>query len=375
LNDKLHIVCLDAPSPPDYGGAIDMFYKIKALAETGKKITLHYFDYNKKRSAEGLAKFCSEIYAYQRKEIYQVPPISRPFIVRSRINKKLIERLNADEAPILLEGLHCAGIIPSINQPERIVLRMHNEEASYYRHLAESEKSFIKRKYFKREAHLLHSFQKDMKRELKLACLSDTDIGIFRQTYGFQRANFIPCFIPWQTVSIANGQGDFCLYHGNMSVSENEEAVLWLIENVFSKLMIPFTIAGKGISKRLAIAASTFKYIRLINEPSIAEIDALVRAAHIHVLPSLNRTGVKLKLLNALLNGRFCITNESGVMGSKIQRGLQVANDPVEWMAYITETMSKGFDEKEMQAREQVLALYNNRENAFRLSELWSRYQ
>ncbi len=32
------------------------------------------------------------------------------------------------------------------------------------------------------------------------------------------------------------GKGNYILYHGNLSVSENYNAALWLIENVFSKI-------------------------------------------------------------------------------------------------------------------------------------------
>ncbi|HEX8313555.1 MAG TPA: mannosyltransferase, partial [Flavisolibacter sp.] len=138
MTDHLHIVCLDAPSPPDYGGAIDMYYKIKALAETGRKIILHYFDYNPTRDTKGLETICYAVHAYKRKSFFRSPPLSRPFIVQSRINKDLIKRLNEDDAPILLEGLHCAGLIPHLKHQQRVVLRMHNNEAAYYHHLAQN---------------------------------------------------------------------------------------------------------------------------------------------------------------------------------------------------------------------------------------------
>ena len=51
----LHIICLDAPSPPNYGGAIDMYYKIRALALAGTRIILHYFAY---REGRGNANAC-----------------------------------------------------------------------------------------------------------------------------------------------------------------------------------------------------------------------------------------------------------------------------------------------------------------------------
>ena len=41
----LHIVCLAQPYPPNYGGAVEMYYKLKALHAAGVKITLHIFLY------------------------------------------------------------------------------------------------------------------------------------------------------------------------------------------------------------------------------------------------------------------------------------------------------------------------------------------
>lgn len=375
MSDRLHIVCLDAPSPPDYGGAIDMFYKIKALAQTGKKINLHYFDYRPQRAAKGLENDCLAVYCYQRKGFFQALPLSCPFIVGSRINGDLINRLNEDNYPVLLEGLHCSGIVPFIKNPQRIVLRMHNNEAAYYRHLAQSESGFLKRLYFERESRLLQSYQQRLKKDLRLACLSETDTASFQTDYRFTSASFVPCFIPWQAVAGKEGLGDYCLYHGNMSVSENEEAALWLLQNIFSKVEAPLLIAGKGISKRLEKAAVRCKNVSLINNPTIKAIDGLIREAQVNVLPSMNNTGVKLKLLNALLNGRHCLTNTAGVKGSRIHTSLTVAEAAQDWIRTIETLMTQPFGETETATRKAVLALYDNVANAEKLNALWTHCQ
>jgi len=371
LSEYLHIVCLDAPAPPDYGGGMDMFYKIKALSEAGKKIILHYFDYNNQRGTTGLEQYCSSIFSYHRKPIYRSLPLSQPFIVQSRINDKLIKRLNQDDHPILLEGLHCSGIVPFLDNLQRVVLRMHNEEASYYHHLAQTETSFLKKKYFQQESKLLAHYQKHLDKKIMLACLSASDIETFKNDYHFQQVHFIPCFIPWQEVNINVGKGSYCLYHGNMSVSENEEAGLWLIEHVFSKVKAQLLIAGKGVSKRLVNFAAPHSNIKIVNNPSIAEIDELIRDAHINVLPSMNSTGVKLKLLNALLNGRHCITNFNGVRGSRIESGLLVEDDAASWVNLIESIMQQEFSADQIGERKEILSLYNNQLNARKLSELW----
>lgn len=370
MSSHLHIVCLDAPGPPDYGGAIDMYYKVKALAEIGVKITLHYFDYNPERNVEGLKTDCIAIYRYRRKPFLQALPLLRPFIVQSRINWHLIRRLNQDEHPILLEGLHCAGIIPYLKKQSRIVLRMHNDEAAYYQHLARNESSVLKKLYFYWESKLLKKYQQVISKKIKLLCLSQTDADLFKKAYCFQFVYFIPCFIPWQQMSIKEGKTDYCLYHGNMLVSENEQAAFWLIREVFSGINVPFIIAGKGISERLIKAAQSNSNITLVNNPSIDELDRLIKAAQINVLPSLNSTGVKLKLLNALLNGRHCITNTAGINGSKIESGVLVEESAQSWANRITTLMQQDFADSDKAERLVILSLYNNHTNAQTLNEL-----
>ena len=165
------------------------------------------------------------------------------------------------------------------------------------------------------------------------------------------------------------------MYHGNLSVAENKEAAAWLIRNVFSLVNVPFVIAGKGIPSSIVNLAKKHGNIRLVNNPPIDEINAMVRDAHINVLPSMNRTGVKLKLLNALLNGRFCVTNEPGIRGSRIEKGVTVATEVAAWQTTITSLMQKEFSLEDKQEKDAVLALYNNKENARILSEQWKHYR
>ncbi len=370
MNDHLHIVCLDAPAPPDYGGAIDMFYKIRALAASGKKIILHYFNYRTGRGTNGLEDDCVAIHSYTRKGIGSLSP-SLPFIVSSRINRQLINRLNEDNHPVLLEGLHCSGIIPYLKNPGRVVVRMHNEEAAYYERLAGNEKDFKKRCYYKLEQRLIRKFyRKLVKQKVKLAALSQQDINTFHDL-GFQLIDFIPCFLPWQHLNIREGKGDYCLYHGNLAVAENEAAAKWLISEVFNDLDIVLVIAGSGIPSSLKKIARKKKNVRLISNPAMDELNALVRDAHIHVLPSMNATGVKLKLLHALFEGRFCISNEAGVKGSAVDMLVHMAETPEAFRKMVVELYEKNFTEAEIKNRQEMLAVYDNKLNAAKLNAIW----
>lgn len=365
MKDHVHIICLDSPAPPDYGGAIDMYYKIQALAEIGKKIILHYFEYNPWRNIESIIPYCEKIYSYKRNR-YRGFKLNQPHIVASRINKELIEKLNNDNHPILAEGIHCTGIIPFLkNKNRKTVVRIHNNETIYYLQLASAEGNLVKKSYFLRESKLLKHYQLSLPHYVQYACLSHNDKEIFKTEYNLRKVEFLPCFIPWQDVTSNTGIGKYCLYHGNMNVSENSKAAEWLIKNVFSSLTVPFIIAGKNIVPEIKKLTTNLSHIQIIDSPKNSEMDELIRNAHINILPSFNKTGVKLKLLHAIIDGRFCITNNAGVSGSGLEEYVEVAEAAELITEKIQNLYDKPFTQQHQQERRTIISdLYNNRKNA-----------
>lgn len=368
-DEYVHIVCLDAPSPPDYGGAIDMYYKIVALHSIGKKIILHYFDYRENRSASGLEPYCEEINVYKRSVFLKSLLTLKPYIVASRIEPELIHRLNRDAYPVLLEGIHCSGIIPHLNNNKKIVVRVHNNEAEYYQTLYNTEPNFSKKLYFFYESALLRDYQKKLPRRVAYAFISITDAEVFKESYDHSNQAFIPCFLPWQSLSSKTGRGDYCLYHGNLSISENYQAASWLMENVFSKMDLPLIIAGKS-AEALKKEWPGMNKIQFINNPSNAELSALIQNAQINVLPSMNATGVKLKLLHALFEGRFCISNDNGLSGTGAEGHILQAETPEEWIETIQQKFPIDFTNGMIEERKKILSVYDNVLNAEKLSGL-----
>lgn len=371
LDKCIHIICLDAPSPPDYGGSIDMYYKVKSLAKQGVKIILHYFNYKHNRSAKGLEVYCYKIISYKRKVGISSIVLNKPYIVSSRVNKLLIKNLNSDQHPIIFEGFHCTGVIPYLKLEDRkLIIRVHNDEAVYYNSLAWSEPNLLKKAYYLAESKLLEHYQQKLPEFCIYAFLSGIDQELFENKYKLQRTHIIPCFLPWQSIKTLEGIGDYGLYHGNLSVAENTKAVIWLIRNVFSKIDYPFIIAGKNAPQTLYTVASRYSNISIVNSPSNLEMQELVRNAHVHIIPSFNQTGVKLKLLNTLFNGRFCITNKNGVQGSSLEEGCLIAESVDEYIEIINALKQVPFTQKETALRQEFLQLYNNETNARKIIKL-----
>ncbi len=372
----LHIVCLDTPFPADYGGAIDMMNRIRALHQAGIGIHLHYFSYNERGKPNELNQFCESIHVYARESLGQCFSLKTPYIVCSRMNADLIARINADNYPVLLEGLHCTGLLQHMDLAQRkVVVRMHNEESIYYRELARSSRNLLHKAHFFYESHLLKKYNKRLQRECIYACISESDEELLKKTYHLDHTRFLPAFPSWQKVNGEEGQGSFCLFHGNLSVPENEEAAIWLLSKVFTKARVPFVIAGKKPGSRLQQAASLCQHTCLIADPSETEMNDLVRKAHINVLPSFNRnqTGIRLKLLHSLFEGRHCVVNDGMVEGTGLADACHIGSGSNAFASIISQLFYQPFTAEELRLREQLLGeTYDNSINARRLIQwLW----
>ena len=126
-------------------------------------------------------------------------------------------------------------------------------------------------------------------------------------------------------------------------MEENEKAVVWLLEKVFNDLSIPFLIAGKNPSPKLFRIVSRYKNCCLVPDPSDQELKDIISKAQMHVIPSFNCTGIKLKLLNALFNGRHCVVNAEAVDGTGLREVCHLAEGAEEFKKVIVTLYDRPF--------------------------------
>lgn len=370
---KLHIVCHDVPYPPDYGGVFDLYYKIMTLHEEGIKIHLHCFTSGREEQPI-LNTFCDQVYYYQRRTGHKGFSHQLPYIVCSRSNPELLERLLQDEYPILLEGVHCSYLMQDSRFLKRkILLRLHNVESVYYKQLANCSTSWLKKLYYLRESAVLRNYERQIASSWPLLTVSQADADLAAISYQSKNITVIPVFLPFQHVESPQGTGCYCLYHGNLSVDENEKAVIWLLENVFDDLSIPFLVAGKNPGPKLRRAVAKFKNCCLVSDPSDQELKDIIMKAQMHVIPSFNCTGIKLKLLNALFNGRHCVVNAAAVEGTGLREVCHLADGANDFKKLIETLYERPFTFLDLQwRREKLQHQYNNHQTATRLIEqIW----
>jgi Glycosyl transferases group 1 len=368
LDKHLHIVCLEIPFPADYGGVVDLFYKIKSLHQLGVKIHLHCFTKDREPQDE-LNKYCETVNYYPRKKNSSSFSFSTPLIVNSRVNEELISNLQKDNYPVLLEGIHCTYYLQTGQLNNRkVIVRLHNVEFEYYKQLAKHEGNLFKKLYYLHESQLLKKYEKAIANKATILAVSKQDVTLYKQEFNAPYIYYLPVFLPYTLAVGKEGKGCFCLYHGNLAINENEEAAIWLLQNVFSKLSLPFVIAGKNPSEKLQQLAHNHQHTCLVANPTDKEMQDMICKAHVHVLPSFNNTGIKLKLLNAMFNGRYCLVNKAGVEGSGLESFCRLAEDAETFRQQIEELYTQPFTEQEAQQRQGLLqTIYNNEANAQQL--------
>ena len=370
----LHIITHDVPWPADFGGVIDQFYKIKTLYQYGVKIHLHCF-VNKRPPQDELKKYCETVSYYKRHTGIRHFSFSIPYIVSSRKNNELLKNLSKDNYPVLMEAIHSSYYLYAGELTNRIgLVRLHNAEFEYYHHLAMHEKNVFKKYYYNHESRLLKKYEKKLAEKVKIAALSGQDVEVYQHLFKANNIIHLPLFLPYLNAAGKEGIGCFCLYHGNLSINENEEAAIWLLQNVFNDIKIPFVITGKNPSQKLEFLAHQQPHTCLVANPSDKELHDMIAKAQINILPSFNNTGIKLKLLNALYNGRHCLVNKAGVEGSGLNRLCAIAEDADDFKTAIQYLYAIPYTKEENEKRQVLLQqLYNNQKNADKLIEIfWS---
>ncbi len=372
MQNHLHIISFDVPYPANYGGAIDVFYKIRCLHQQGIKVILHCFEYADRKQSSELEKLCEKVYYYKRDFSFLNLISSLPFNVKSRISQELKQNLLKDDFPILFEVLHTCYLLSDPDLKNRKKLFRHsNIEHDYFLELAKGERSLLKKIYLKSEAAKLKRFEKQIKHADCILSVSETDLAYFKKHYPKTPSIYLPSFHGFDELQCKPGKGNYILYHGNLSISENYNAALWLIKNVFSKITQSVIIAGLNPPPHLIEAIKLHSHISLKQNCSEQEMQSLIEDAQIHCLYTEQATGLKLKLLNVLYSGRFVIVNDSMVTGTQLSTACQIANSPTEYMKSIQELFSKEFSINEIENRKTLITSMNNTKKTKKLIELF----
>ncbi len=367
----LHIIAFDIPFPPDYGGVIDVYYKIKTLSEAGVRIHLHCFEHNRKPEKK-LDELCFSVNYYPRKNGIKTQLSLKPYIVGSRISAELERNLLNDQYPILFEGLHTCYLLKDRRFAKRLkIYRESNIEHQYYFHLFKAGRGIRNKTFFFIESLRLKHFQKYLRYADFMLVVSEEDRKYLKKLFPEKNVRYMPSFHKEDGIFMKEGSGSFALYHGKLSVPENDQAAKYLIDQVWESSMPDLVIAGQNPDPTLLALVRSKKNIRIVANPPEEKMFELIRDAHLHIMVTFQPTGLKLKLLNALYNGRFCLVNEHMVAGTNLAPLCLIANKPEDLREKAMNCFGEEFTEEMIHARLMHLeGTYSNKKNCKELLNL-----
>lgn len=372
MSQTLHIVSLDVPYPANYGAMIDVYHRCKALTEIGVRVILHCFEYGRGKHDE-LLEVAAEVHYYSRSKNPLLMLLPTPFIVRSRMSLALLKKLSEDQYPIIFEGIHTCGFVGHPKLKNRWVgVRAHNIEHNYYQGLAQIEPKWHKRLFFNSEGKKLKRFEKWCFPNVNaVLSVSHADDTYFQKNY--RKSHYIPVFNPLSWGTGARGKGQHALLHGNLSVIENIKGIEFVLNEVWQKDWdMELIIAGKDPSEEFKkYLAAHPTQPTLIENPSDAVLNELIREARINLLPTFQATGLKHKLLNALSNGGFCLATPEMVHGTGLEELCVIGTNAAAWKMHIEKLKNQSLLENEIAERTARLqSIFDNQSNAERIVKL-----
>ena len=363
--DKLHVISFDVPYPANYGGVIVVYNQLKAWKAIGVKVILHAYEYGDRQQQKHLESLCDQVHYYKRATGWRASLSHLPYIVNSRKSEALLNRLSLDDYPIFFEGVHTTAWIGHRSLAKRKkALRMHNIEWQYYESLQQLGENIWKRFYYNQESRRLRVYDEKVLEHVDvLFTISEKDQNYYRELH--DESYYLPA-AHGEAYDVKEGKGGYFLFHGKLSVEDNKQAALHLIEKVFAGTEYRFIIAGLNPDKGLLSAAAKHDNVEVRANLSHEDLRVLIQNAQANILYTYQDNGIKLKLLHALHLGRHCIVNEEMVSNAPELSDLCRIGATVEDMKGLVKIIeNQSFTTEDVIRREKVLKKhFDNQRNA-----------
>lgn len=358
---ELHIISFENPFPPDFGGVIDVYYKVKALHSLGFIIYLHcYYEDRNEVSAE-LTAITEKVYLYKKNKNPFFVFSKYPLPVVCRFDKALIGNIKKHDAPILFEGLHSTMVLRKAHFDNKKYLRLHNIESNFYAGMSRSETNLVKKILYHFVSKKYLDYQKT---------IPDFDHTFALSRYEFDEARkmtenctYVPVFHGNETNAELSEFGKYAFYHGDLRLSDNKRAAEFLID-VFKEIpdysLIIASSNGKQLIESNAKGLPNVKFVEIENEK---HLDELFSDAHINVMLSFQESGTKLKVINSLFKSRFCLVNSNMIDDAEVLSLCEIAETKQEFVHKIRNLKNKPYLQND--TRKKVLtSVLNDKENA-----------
>jgi glycosyltransferase involved in cell wall biosynthesis len=279
--------------------------------------------------------------------------------------EQIIRKLKEQTFDIVqLEGVFLATYIPVIRQysKAKIVIRAHNlEHQIWQRHLV-NEKNTLKKWYLALQNNRLKGFELDaFSKADAIVTITDEDKRNIQYLVPQQAVYTCLTGINLDDYRIADRpQQPNTLFHfASMDWMPNEEAVSWLLEQVWPDVLkqIPeakLVLAGRGMPEK-------FKRLAGKNLEVVEYVDSSSEFYHTYdvmLVPLRSGSGLRIKLVEGLAYGKAIITTSIGAEGIAYtnHKNLAVADTAADFTDTIISLLTDPAKKQELQTQARQLA-------------------
>ncbi len=260
--------------------------------------------------------------------------------ISSDFRKKLLDILQRYQFDIVqLETLFMMPYVADIrtHSKAKVILRAHNIEHLIWKRLSQQAGNAIKRWYLNHLTRTLKRFElKSLEQVDGIAAITRKDAAFFR---GLTATPVID--IPFgirlrEKKTEVSGKTLPALFHiGAMNWIPNEEGIRWFLDDVWPEVhkrypLLEFHLAGRYMPNWLFTGYKP--QVKVLGE--VPNADDFVQSNDIAIVPLLSGSGIRIKIIEAMAQGKAVITTEIGAEGILYQNehNILIANNKMEFL-------------------------------------------
>jgi polysaccharide biosynthesis protein PslH len=342
------------PYPPNDGGKIVIYNLYKFLRNSGDEVD--FICLSKQKINEDSIKVFDpdntpEIFIDEK--ISSLSRLLRALLSRQsyliskfyskRFLSLLESKLKENKYDIVhFEGLHTSLYALQILQrfDTKVVLRLHNIESLIIKRFYENSKNPFLKLVLSSELKKITKIESEAFRKIKnIVFISELDKKI-SGIINYPDANpFVsPAGVDYEYFQMEKTKNNNLLFLGSMDWRPNENAVIWFVEKVFSKIikdfpLIMYYVVGKNPSGKI----KNFEGNNIVVTGTVKDVRPYLEKTGICIVPLFIGGGMRVKILEFMASGRPVISTSVGAEGINYTDGMDIllADNETEFISKI----------------------------------------
>ncbi|WP_338432727.1 glycosyltransferase [Clostridium tyrobutyricum] len=334
-------ISAELPYPANSGGRIYTWERLKQLKKNENNIYLYtlveedeFIDLNE------LNVVCTKVNTYKRDKSYikSLINIKKPFSVISRFVDQMYydikEKINHDNVDLIIIDIPEMLMNCPFDNDICKVVTQHNIEYETFKSIAQNSNDILKKIIYYFEYIKMKKFEEGYyNNNLIQGCtfISNIEFKQFKSKFSNIHSICVPQgydienSIINNTEFINNNIKNNIIFTGKMDYEPNIQAVNWFCKSILPliKYKIPnakFYIVGKNPTSEVRRLAND----SVIVTGKVKSVKEYFNKSNLCVIPLKSGGGVKIKLFEALGNGKIVVTTSKGVEGTTFKNNIHV---------------------------------------------------